>query len=95
MNPAMKNRRSTEEVLSVNTKQLKWIFKKALALIERYENRELSKEDCGCIEDYARKVYEDSKKNEYCKKIMLDVICALNHEKRDRDLCKNREKQNE
>ena len=65
----------------MNIKQLKWIFKKALALIERYENWELSKEDCDCIEAYAKKVYEDSKKNEYCKKIMLDVICALNHEK--------------
>lgn len=62
----------------MNTKQLKWIYKMALVLIERYENRELSKEDCDCIEAFAKKVYEVSKKNKYCKKIMLDVICALN-----------------
>ncbi len=69
----------------MNTKQLKWIFKKALALIESYENRKLSEADCDYIIDYARKVYEDSKKNEYCKNIMLDVICALSGEQRERN----------
>lgn len=80
----------------MNTKQLKWIFKMALVLIERYENRELSKEDCDCIEAFAGKVYENSKKNEYCKKIMLDVMHALDQEQRERDICrKAREEQNE
>lgn len=61
----------------MNTKQLKWIFKKALMLIEAYENKQLTDDDCQNIIAFTEKVYKDSKGNEYCKNIMLDVVAAL------------------
>lgn len=65
----------------MNIKQLKWIFKKALMLIEAYENKQLTDDDCQNIIAFTEKVYQDSKENEYCKNIMLDVTAAL--EKQD------------
>lgn len=64
----------------MNVKQLKWIFRKALVLIEAYENRSLTEKDCKDIIAYAQKVYDDSKKNEYCRNVILDVVSALNQE---------------
>lgn len=64
----------------MNLKQLKWIFCKALVLIEAYENRRLTEKDCQDIIAYAQKVYDDSKKNEYCRDIISDVVSALNQE---------------
>ena len=62
----------------MNIKQLKWIFKKALMLIEAYENKQLTDNDCQNIIAYAEKVFSDSKENEYCKRMMLDVVAAFN-----------------
>lgn len=63
-----------------NTKQLKWIFKKAIFLIESCENKNIDAVSAEEIEDYVQKVHADSKGNEYCKKIMLDVLTAINRE---------------
>lgn len=72
----------------MNIKQLKWILNKALFLICAYEGRILTEEDCEKITRYAQEAYQASKRNGYCKNIMLDVICALNRE----DYERNREK---
>lgn len=64
----------------MTTKQLKWIFKKAIYLIESCEGRAIDDAAAGKIDDFVQKVYEDSKKNEYCEKIMLDVLTAINRE---------------
>lgn len=69
----------------MSLEQLKWILNKALFLICAYEGRALTDEDCEKITQYAQKAYEDSKKNAYCKNIMLDVVCALNREDRERN----------
>lgn len=69
----------------MSIKQLKWILNKALFLICAYEGKILTDRDCEQITAYAKKTYEDSKKNEYCKNIMLDVVCALNREDRERN----------
>lgn len=61
----------------MNIKQLKWIFEKALMLIEAYEDKQLTNDDCQNIIAYADKVYHDSKENEYCKRIILDVVAAI------------------
>lgn len=61
----------------MNIKQLKWIFKKALMLIETYEDKQLTDIDCQNIIAYVDKTYHDSKENEYCKRIMLDVAEAI------------------
>ncbi len=63
-----------------NLKQLKWIFKKAISLIESCENRVLDDADAEKVIDFVQKVYEDSKKNKYCKDIMLDVLDAISRE---------------
>lgn len=64
----------------MSVKQLKWILNKALFLLYAYEGRRLTEKDCQDIAEYGQNVYKDSKGNEYCKNIMLDVICALNRE---------------
>lgn len=46
-------------------------------LIEAYENKQLTDDDCQNIIAFTEKVYKDSKGNEYCKNIMLDVVAAL------------------
>ena len=63
-----------------NLKQLKWIFKKAIFLIESCENRVLDEADFEKIIDFAQTTYEDSKKNKYCLDRMLDVLDAINRE---------------
>lgn len=63
-----------------NTKQLKWIFKKAIFLIESCEDKVIDAIAAEEIDDYVQKVYEDSKRNAYCKDIMLDVLSAINRE---------------
>ena len=68
----------------MNIKQLKWIFKKALILIEAYENKQLTDNDCQNIIAYAEKVFSDSKENAYCKRIMLDVVAAFDRADRER-----------
>ncbi len=69
----------------MNLEQLKWTLNKALFLICAYEGRVKTDEDCGKIIQYAQETYEVSKKNEYCKNIMIDVVCALNREDRERN----------
>ncbi len=64
----------------MNTKQLKWIFKKAIFLIESCEDKVIDAIAAEEIEDYVQKVYADSKGNAYCKDIMLDVLDAINRE---------------
>lgn len=68
----------------MNLKQLKWIFKKALMLIKAYENKQLTDDDCQNIIAYTDKVYRDSKENEYCKRIMLDVAAAFDRADHER-----------
>lgn len=63
-----------------NLKQLKWIFKKAILLIESCEGKTIDSIAAEEIEDYVQKVYADSKGNAYCKDIMLDVLSAINRE---------------
>lgn len=63
-----------------NAKQLKWIFKKAIFLIESCENKTIDENAAEEIENYVQKVYADSKENAYCKDIMLDVLAAINRE---------------
>ena len=64
----------------MNIKQLRYIFIKALALIMKYENKELTDDDCKEIRAFAAEVNEETKGNEYCKNIMLDVISAFNRQ---------------
>ncbi len=63
-----------------NTKQLKWIFKKAILLIESCEDKVIDGIAAEEIDDYIQKVCADSKKNEYCRDIMLYVLAAINRE---------------
>lgn len=63
-----------------NLKQLKWIFKKAIVLIEFCENKLIDDSVAKEIEDYVDKVCMDSKNNAYCLDIMLDVLSAINRE---------------
>lgn len=64
----------------MNVKQLKWIFNKALFLIHAFEGRKLDEGNCEEMLAYVQKAYEDSRGNDYCKKIMLDVACAFDRE---------------
>lgn len=63
-----------------NVKQLKWIFKKAIFLIESCENKNIDDAAAEEIEDYVQRVYEDSKENAYCRDVMLYVLAAINRE---------------
>ena len=63
-----------------NLKQLKWVFKKAIFLIESCEDKVIDGIAAKEIADYAQKVYTGSKGNAYCKDIMLDVLSAINRE---------------
>lgn len=61
-------------------KQIKWILNKALFLICAYENRKLTEEDYRKMTEYVQKTVEDAKGNEYCQKIMLDVLECFDEE---------------
>lgn len=63
-----------------NTKQLKWIFKKAIFLIESCEDKVIDDIAAKEIDGFVQKVYADSKENAYCRDIMLDVLTAINRE---------------
>lgn len=58
----------------MNIKQIKWILNKALFLICQYEGRQLTDDDYEKMTKYISKVVSESKRNEYCQKIMLDVL---------------------
>ena len=62
---------------TLNKKQLEWIHKKELHLIEKYGGRKLSEEECQEVVDFSRRVYRDSKHNEYCKAVMVRVVSAI------------------
>ena len=64
----------------MTTKQLKWIYKKAIYLIDACEGKELSEDDARKISDYVDKVNEDSKGNAYCRDVMVDVLSAIDRE---------------
>lgn len=63
--------------MKLNAKQLDWIHKKELYLLEKYGGRRLSEEECQEVADFSGKVYEDSKHNEYCKAVMLRAVNAI------------------
>lgn len=70
----------------MNTKQLKWIYKKALFLLEKYGEREVGDEEWQEIISYAQKVYEDTKRNEYCKDIMQRSVNAIDNDDKEKRL---------
>lgn len=64
----------------MSVKQIKWILNKALFLICAYENRKLTEKDYQKMTEDVQKAVEDSKGNEYCQKIMLDVLECFDRE---------------
>lgn len=68
----------------MNIKQIKWILNKALFLICQYEGRKLTDDDYEKMTEYISKVVSESKGNEYCQKIMLDVFECFDREGRRR-----------
>jgi len=64
----------------VNIKQLRWIHKKELFLLEKYGGRKLSEKEYEEVMDFSGKVYEDSKHNKYCKAVMLRAINAIEND---------------
>ena len=63
-----------------NLKQLKWIFKKAIFLIESCENKAVDDAAAEEIANYVEKVCAAAKGNAYCRERMLDVLDAKNRE---------------
>ena len=64
----------------MNVKQIKRILNKALFLICSYEGRKLTDDDYEKLTEYISKAVSDSKGNEYCQKIMLDVLECFDRE---------------
>lgn len=62
----------------MNKKQVEWVLEKALRIVKKYENKKITDKDFEEAFNYAQKVYEDSKKNEFCKQVMFVVLDSLN-----------------
>lgn len=58
----------------MSVKQIKWILNKALFLIRAYEGRILTDREFEGMTDFVEKTVRESKGNEYCRKLMLDVL---------------------
>lgn len=58
----------------MSVKQIKWILNKALLLILAYEGRILTDREFEGMTDFVEKTVRESKGNEYCRKLMLDVL---------------------
>ena len=61
----------------MNLVQIEWVLEKALHIVRKYKGKNLEDKDYEEAVAYMRKVYEDSKKNEFCKKIMHEVLNSL------------------
>lgn len=58
----------------MNFRQMEWVLERALYLVKKYKEKEVTEEDCEEAFEYTKKVYEDSKENEFCKQVMFEVL---------------------
>ena len=61
----------------MNLIQMEWVLEKALHIVKKYKGKEVTEEDCEEAFEYARKVYKDSKENEFCKQVMFKVLDSM------------------
>lgn len=68
----------------MNIKQIEWILRKALLLIETYQGRVLHDEEYKAMTQYVNDTVNETHGNEYCRKILLDVLECFDREAKRR-----------
>lgn len=64
----------------MNIKQIEWILRKALLLIETYKGRILTDREYSEMAQYVKNTVEESHGNTYCRKILIDVLECFDRE---------------